>query len=192
LSGACGSASSAAAAPGCPTSSAGTMRRAMTTTSSSRMASECSWIRGAPPTWPAARSTTWTTTCWAPGLPSRTRTSSRLAAAGTRTSSSRRPSPLAMKVQVRLFARYREAAGSDRVELDLPDGGTAEAAWDAVSHRFPVLGPYRPFTLFAVRDDYVGPEHPLREGDELSLFPPVSGGGPESDSIQVTSEPLSE
>jgi MoaE-MoaD fusion protein len=97
-----------------------------------------------------------------------------------------------MKVQVRLFARYREAAGYDRVELELPDGGTAEAAWEAVSHRFPVLGPYRPFTLFALRNDYVQPDHPLREGDELCLFPPVSGGAPDSDWIQVMTEPLSE
>src|SRR5262245_53259701 len=97
-----------------------------------------------------------------------------------------------MKVQVRLFARYREAAGRDRLELDLPDGGTAEAAWDAVSRRFPVLGPYRAFTLFAVSNDYVDPDHRLREGDELSLFPPVSGGAPYPDSIRVTTEPLSE
>jgi molybdopterin synthase catalytic subunit/molybdopterin converting factor small subunit len=97
-----------------------------------------------------------------------------------------------MKVQVRLFARYREAAGHDRVELELPEGGTAESAWQAVSRRFPVLGPYRPFTLFAVRNDYVEPDHPLREGDELCLFPPVSGGAPDADWIQVTSEPLSE
>ena len=97
-----------------------------------------------------------------------------------------------MKVQVRLFARYREAAGHDRVELELPEGGTAQTAWEAVSHRFPVLGPYRPFTLFAVRNDYVEPTHALREGDELCLFPPVSGGAPTSDWIQVTNEPLSE
>ena len=36
-----------------------------------------------------------------------------------------------MKVQVRLFALYREAAGRDRVELELPEGGTVEAAWAA-------------------------------------------------------------
>ena len=28
----------------------------------------------------------------------------------------------------------------------------------------------------AVNQDYVGPEHPLREGDEVALFPPVTGG----------------
>jgi molybdopterin synthase catalytic subunit len=97
-----------------------------------------------------------------------------------------------MKVEVRLFARYREAAGHDRVELELPEGGTAEEAWEAVSHRFPILGPYRPFTLFAVRNDYVEPDHMLREGDELCLFPPVSGGARDSDWIAVTAEPLSE
>jgi len=83
-----------------------------------------------------------------------------------------------MRVQVRLFARFREAAGHDRVELDLPEGGTVEAAWEAVSHRFPVLSPYRPFTLFALANDYVPPDHRLQAGDELCLFPPVSGGSP--------------
>jgi molybdopterin synthase catalytic subunit/molybdopterin converting factor small subunit len=97
-----------------------------------------------------------------------------------------------MKVQVRLFARYREAAGHDRIEVELPEGGTAETAWEAVSHRFPVLGPYRAFTLFAVRNDYVEPAHALREGDELCLFPPVSGGALDGDWIEVTAEPLSE
>ena len=97
-----------------------------------------------------------------------------------------------MKVQVRLFARYREAAGHDRIELELPEGGTAQTAWEAVSHRFPVLGPFRPFTLFAVRNDYVEPGHTLREGDELCLFPPVSGGASDFDWIEVTAEPLSE
>lgn len=94
-----------------------------------------------------------------------------------------------MKVQVRLFASYREATGRDRVELELPEGGTVEAAWAAVAERYPVLRPYRPHTLFAVGQDYVAPEHPLRAGDEVCLFPPVSGG---SDLYRVTEEPLSE
>jgi molybdopterin synthase catalytic subunit len=103
-----------------------------------------------------------------------------------------------MKVQVRLFARYREAAGRDRVELDLPEGGTVEAAWDAVTSRFPSLSAYRPFTLFAVGNDYVGPERSLRPGEELCLFPPVSGGSgtspfmPPNDLVDLVAEPLSE
>ncbi|HKZ04998.1 MAG TPA: molybdenum cofactor biosynthesis protein MoaE [Methylomirabilota bacterium] len=100
-----------------------------------------------------------------------------------------------MKVQVRLFARYREAAGRDRVEIDLPEGGTVETAWDAVTSRFPALSAYRPFTLFAVDQDYVPPDRALRPGDELCLFPPVSGGSaavPTPDLVELTESPLSE
>jgi molybdopterin synthase sulfur carrier subunit len=28
----------------------------------------------------------------------------------------------------------------------------------------------------AVNQDYVGPEHKLRDGDEIAIFPPVTGG----------------
>ena len=73
-----------------------------------------------------------------------------------------------MQVQVRLFARYREAAGRDRVELDLPEGGTVETAWEAVTSRVPSLSAYRPFTLFAVDNDYVGPERPPQIADNYA------------------------
>jgi molybdopterin synthase catalytic subunit/molybdopterin converting factor small subunit len=95
-----------------------------------------------------------------------------------------------VRVQVRLFARYREAAGRERLDVDLPEGGTVEAAWDAVIARHPELAPYRPYTLFAVGQDYVEPDHALSSDDELCLFPPVSGGGDE-DLFEVVEHPLS-
>ena len=81
-----------------------------------------------------------------------------------------------MRVRVHLFARYREATGQERLELELPDDGTVETAWAAVVDRHPTLSEYRPFTLFAVGHDYVEPDQRLHPGDELCLFPPVSGG----------------
>jgi molybdopterin converting factor subunit 1 len=81
-----------------------------------------------------------------------------------------------VKVGVRLFARYREATGRQRLEVELPEGGTVEAAWQAVVDRHPELSRYRPFTLFAVGHEYVQPDQTLHPGDELCLFPPVSGG----------------
>jgi molybdopterin synthase catalytic subunit len=38
----------------------------------------------------------------------------------------------------------------------------------------------------------VDPRHPLRSGDEVCLFPPVSGGSEGADLYRMTSEPLSE
>ena len=76
-----------------------------------------------------------------------------------------------MRVDVRLFARYREAAGRDRIEIELPAGGTVEAAWGAVVSRLPELSPYRPFTLFAVGHDYVAPDHRLDPGRRAVSVP---------------------
>jgi MoaE-MoaD fusion protein len=95
-----------------------------------------------------------------------------------------------VRVGVRLFARYREAAGRERLEVELPDDGTVEAAWSAVVDRHPQLRPYRPFTLFAVGNEYVEPGHRLRPADELCLFPPVSGGSG-GDVYRVVAAPLS-
>ena len=95
-----------------------------------------------------------------------------------------------MRIGVRLFARYREATGRERLEVDLPDGGTVEAAWSAVVDRHPQLSPYRPFTLFAVGNEYVDPQHRLAPSDELCLFPPVSGGSG-GDVYRVVGETLS-
>ncbi|MBI1847573.1 MAG: molybdenum cofactor biosynthesis protein MoaE [Candidatus Rokubacteria bacterium] len=95
-----------------------------------------------------------------------------------------------MRVGVRLFARYRETAGRERLDVELPDGGTVEAAWAAVVDRYPQLSSFRPFTLFAVGQEYVEPDHALKPGDELSLFPPVSGGVG-GDQYRVVEEPLS-
>jgi len=95
-----------------------------------------------------------------------------------------------VRVRVRLFARYREALGRERIEVDLPDDGTVESAWSAVANQHPELAQYRPYTLFAVGQDYVSPEHRLRPDDELCLFPPVSGGAG-ADIYRVVTEPLS-
>jgi molybdopterin synthase catalytic subunit len=95
-----------------------------------------------------------------------------------------------VRVGVRLFARYREAAGRDRIEVDLAEGGTVEAAWAAVIDRLPELSRYRAFTLFAVDQDYVSPDYHLAPGDELCLFPPVSGGSA-ADTYRVVQHPLS-
>jgi len=96
-----------------------------------------------------------------------------------------------VRVRVHLFARYREAAGQEQVDLDLPDGGTVDTAWKAVVTRHPQLAQYRPYTLFAVGHDYVEADHILKAGDELLLFPPVSGGSTHDDIFAVVDRPLS-
>jgi len=81
-----------------------------------------------------------------------------------------------VRVRVRLFARYREATGQERLDVDVPEGGTVEAVSKGLILRHLALARYRAYALFAVGHDYVEPDHRLAPDDELCLFPPVSGG----------------
>ncbi len=81
-----------------------------------------------------------------------------------------------MNVRVRLFARYRELAGTSEMDLDVPANSTARDVFDCVAERYPAMQPMRASTLMAVDAEYVKPETELRDGEELALMPPVSGG----------------
>jgi len=72
-------------------------------------------------------------------------------------------------VTVRLFAGLRERAGTGRIELD----GVARVGdvWSALA-----LGDEPGGMLYAVNREYAGAERELRDGDEVALIPPVSGG----------------
>ena len=48
-----------------------------------------------------------------------------------------------MRVRVRLFASLREAVGTSEVELDLPEGATAETAWQRLADAHAALAPRR-------------------------------------------------
>ena len=75
-----------------------------------------------------------------------------------------------MRVTVRLFAGLREQAGWSRRELD----GVAIVAdvWPALG-----LGGDEPDgLLYAVNRSYAERDSALRDGDEVALIPPVSGG----------------
>ena len=81
-----------------------------------------------------------------------------------------------MRVRIRLFAIQRELAGTRELPLELPDGATVAAAWDAVVARHPALAPGRDSVRFARNGAYAEPATDLADGDELAFIPPVSGG----------------
>jgi molybdopterin synthase catalytic subunit len=82
-----------------------------------------------------------------------------------------------MTVNVRLFSLLRERAGSDRLQLQLPDGATVTDALAALRED-PALGELlaRLPVQLAVNRDYADPHTRLRADDELALIPPLSGG----------------
>ena len=81
-----------------------------------------------------------------------------------------------MRIQVRLFALLKDRAGTDRIELNLPEKSTIATAVEQLRHRVPALADLLNRTAFALNRSYTQPNTPLQDGDELALIPPVSGG----------------
>ena len=81
-----------------------------------------------------------------------------------------------MELTVRLFALYRERAGTKQFSMELPGGATVADLTDAVRLRFPRLAPPDVNIVVAVNADYAEPEDLLSAGDDVCLIPPVSGG----------------
>ena len=81
-----------------------------------------------------------------------------------------------MRVRVRLFAGLRETIGSEKLELEVPDGASVEDAWRSLAGRHPALEQRRASHAAAVNRAYAGFDAVLREGDEVAFIPPVSGG----------------
>jgi molybdopterin synthase catalytic subunit len=74
-----------------------------------------------------------------------------------------------VRVTVRLFAGLRERAGTARLEID--DVTRVGDVWAKLG-----LGDEPGGLLYAVNREYAGPDDTLRDGDEVAVIPPVSGG----------------
>ena len=79
-----------------------------------------------------------------------------------------------MKVKVLFFAGLRELAGKSQMNLEVKDGESVSRLLEMLKSDFPDLLS-KPLML-AVNTEYVERDHKLKEGDEVALIPPVSGG----------------
>lgn len=81
-----------------------------------------------------------------------------------------------MTVRLRFFASLRERLKTSAAERTLAEGSTIADLWTALCRERPDLQPLSASVSFAVNREYVEREHVLRDGDEVALIPPVSGG----------------
>jgi molybdopterin converting factor subunit 1 len=81
-----------------------------------------------------------------------------------------------MKVRVKFFAILRERAGTAEQTRELPHASTVADLWEALKRDHPKLDVAGIRLLYAVNQNYVGPEYHLSDGDEIVFIPPVSGG----------------
>jgi MoaE-MoaD fusion protein len=82
------------------------------------------------------------------------------------------------KVQVKLlfFASLKDIVGSRQLDFDVPSGATVNDLLERLEARYPGLRPYRSIVLTSLNEDYVDRSTVVSDGDEVAIFPPVSGG----------------
>ena len=77
-----------------------------------------------------------------------------------------------MAITVRFFASLREELGQAETEVAFQSDLTVSKVWEQATDRRPVPANM----LSAVNQQYTDSLHPVRDGDEVAFFPPVTGG----------------
>jgi MoaD family protein len=81
-----------------------------------------------------------------------------------------------MMVTVKFFATYREMLGEDQLLMEVDEGITVGDVLDVLKSRYPALRRQGYMPLTACNLKHVSKRHALSDGDEVAIFPPVSGG----------------
>ncbi len=96
-----------------------------------------------------------------------------------------------MKLRILYFATIRDLAGVREENVSLPEDSRVNDLKSHLGREHPELIKAFDSAIFAVNREFAFDDHPLEEGDEVAIFPPVSGGSVDHPTIlRVTREPL--
>ncbi len=76
-----------------------------------------------------------------------------------------------MSIRIRCFASLREQLGVDTREIESTGVNTVGDVWSQLTDQ-----PLGANVLIAVNQEYSEAGQPVRDGDEVAFFPPVTGG----------------
>ena len=80
-----------------------------------------------------------------------------------------------LKVKIRLFAYLRDECGFETKYFDT-ENSVLEEILSEILEEFPCLLKYDDNILVALNKEFVPLDTEANEGDEIALFPPLSGG----------------
>ena len=81
-----------------------------------------------------------------------------------------------MKVQVQFFSRLRDLVGTSEMDFEVPERTTAGDLLDTIYSKTPALRDWDKSILIASGLEFVGRDYVVKNGDQISIMPPVQGG----------------
>ena len=79
-------------------------------------------------------------------------------------------------LKLRFFASLKDLTGESEMDLELEGEVSVRDVLHTLEARFPRIKQYEPVLLVAVNLEYSDLDARVSSGDEVSFFPPVSGG----------------
>jgi len=96
-----------------------------------------------------------------------------------------------MTLRILYFATMRDLAGEREETVSLPDGLRVKDLKSLLGEKHPELIKAFNSAIFAVNREFAFDDQLLKEGDEVAIFPPVSGGSVDQPTIlRIVREPL--
>lgn len=86
-----------------------------------------------------------------------------------------------MQIRVLLFGQLQDIAGRKEDLLELAAGSTVAAVMSHYGRQFPKFRSLAGSIACSVNQEYAASSVPLKDGDEVGLLPPVSGGKGDSE-----------
>lgn len=96
-----------------------------------------------------------------------------------------------MNIKILLFATLKDLAGKNRLVLELP--GEAASVADvrqSLIMLYPEMQANVQAAIAAVNEEYAFPADMVKDGDEVALFPPVSGGAESPEIYDLAEKPV--
>ena len=81
-----------------------------------------------------------------------------------------------MELEIRLYATLRDKVGKSRIRIDVAEPLTVEALIEAVRAAHPEMSASLDSAVVSVNRAFANRDLDVHEGDEIAMFPPVSGG----------------
>lgn len=81
-----------------------------------------------------------------------------------------------MKIVVKYFALFRDITGTDQDTVVIAEGLSVSELLETIRTKYPDMEKTKRDVLVSVNRNFATHEVKLKDGDEVAIFPPVSGG----------------